>query len=299
MTSSIEKIAAFFPERMRKVLCDAAEGKDTEEIHLRRNAPLQIVYPDCDELLEEYCPTDEEIAYCLENFCQHSVYACEDEMRQGYVTLPSCGIRAGIYGSVLAEGGKVQRFRSVSGFCIRLPREQRGCAKELCRVTDGLKNASIVIAALPAVGKTTLLRDMARVLSDTYRRKVCIVDERSEIAGTVFGDAAFDVGMRTSVLDGCPKAEGMSMALRTLSPDIIITDEIGGRDDTESVKRIIHSGVSTAVSIHADSEEKIMHICGDMMDGIRYTAVLRRNGRKRIILLHDREKGEKTAVQTV
>ena len=236
MTSSIDKIAVFFPQRLREVVCEVAKKQGVEEIHLRKNAPLHIVYSNSDELLHEYKPTEDEIAYCLENFCQHSVYSCEDDMRRGFVTLPSCGIRAGIFGNVLSEGEHVVRFRSVTGFCIRLPHEHIGCAKELCSAVDGLKLGSILIASLPSVGKTTLLRDMARELSDCHRRKVCIVDERSEIAGAEYGEAAFDVGKRTSVLDACPKAEGLRMALRTLSPDVLITDEIGEKAELDSIK---------------------------------------------------------------
>ena len=295
MTGFSETLAAFFPQRLRQRIA-AAYADGAEEIHLRKNKPLHVVYDGKDELFDDILVTDDEIRECLESFCSHSVYSCEDEMRQGFITLPSCGIRAGICGDVLTDGDAVRRFRAVTGFCIRIPHEHVGCSRELCKAISGLDGGSVLIASPPAGGKTTLLRDMARELSDEYAKKVCIVDERSEIAGCALYSETFDVGKRTDVLDGCPKAQGLLMAVRTLSPHVIITDEVGSASELESIRRVLCSGVSVAVSVHAESEDGMSEVCRDIMKLMRYTVLLRRSGRKRIMLFHDRQTGEKRVI---
>ncbi|MDP3486426.1 MAG: ATPase, T2SS/T4P/T4SS family, partial [Bacillota bacterium] len=113
-----------------------------------------------------------------------------------------------------------------------------------------------LVISPPQAGKTTLLRDIARQLSDKGQR-VCIVDERSEIAGCYNGCPQLDVGLRTDVMDGCPKAEGMLMALRALSPDVIITDEIGRAEDAAAIEEALNSGVRVIASAHGSTYEEV------------------------------------------
>ena len=278
---------------MRNVLQDVIYDDSLEELRFRLHKPVQAVYADRDRLFPDVIMAEQECEYMLGNFCRQSVYSCEDDMREGFITLPFCGMRIGISGNVLSERGRIVRFRTVTGFCVRFPHEHKGCAKALCEAVGGLYDGSLLVASLPGQGKTTLLRDLSRELSDTYKRKVCIIDERSEIAGTGTDGAAFDVGERTDVIDGCPKSEGMILAMRTLSPHVIVTDEIGTeKADFDSIRRVLLSGVSLAVSIHADSEECAERICAEINPLIRYFAFIRNTDGKRTVEVKDRVSGD-------
>lgn len=290
MTSSIYDLTEYFPRRFRLLINTVLHSEGVEELRIRINRPINVIYASRDELHSKYVVTREECEYLCESFCQHSVYSCEEDMRSGFITLPSCGIRVGISGNITESGGSVVRFRNTTGFCIRIPHEHLYCSRDLCKATDGLHNDSVLIISEPGVGKTTLLRDMARELSDTYKRKVCIVDERSEIAGSGFGEPSFNVGIRTDVLDNCPKSEGLLMALRTLSPNVLITDELGKTSDFDCVKRAVTSGVSVAASIHSASVEDVQRLSSEISNAVRYMALLRIECGKRICLLHDMRK---------
>lgn len=287
MTSSVSDLTEYFPMRLKMLISSILHNKNAEEIRIRINRPLNVIYSTGDELHSKYIITREECEYLSEAFCQHSVYTYEDDMKNGFITLPSCGIRVGLSGVITENGGKVVRFRSITGFCIRLPREHLYCSRDLCDITSGLRFGSVLVISEPGVGKTTLLRDMARELSDTYKKKVCIVDERSEIAGSGFGEPMFNIGIRTDVLDGCPKAEGMLMALRTLSPDVIITDELGKAADFDCVNRALNSGVAVAVSMHSGSIEDIRKTAPQIYENVRYVALLKKERDKRICVLSD------------
>lgn len=194
-----------------------------------------------------------------------SVYAVEEQIRQGFITLPG-GHRVGLAGRVVVSsaGAGVQALTDFAGAVIRIGRAVPGVARTLVRslmVRRGERGilASSLVLAPPGAGKTTLLRDLARIASSgepgagLAPSQVTIVDERSELAGTVDGEPQFDVGPRTDVLDRCPKAEGVLWALRALSPEVIVTDEIGGESDARALGRAAHSGCTILASAHAES----------------------------------------------
>lgn len=170
----------------------------------------------------------------------------EEELRKGFITIPG-GHRIGLAGRTVLSGGGVEHLRDITGFNVRIAREVPGIADGvLPYLLDKGRQRMMhtLILSPPQHGKTTLLRDLARQISlgELGKRegirpglKVGIVDERSEIAGSRRGVPAFDVGPRTDVLDGCPKAEGMMMMIRSLSPDVLIADEIGRPEDAEAV----------------------------------------------------------------
>lgn len=168
------------------------------------------------------------------------------------------GHRVGLAGKVITEGGKVKAIRDVSSFNIRIAKEQVGIAEPLLPyVYDGRRFRHTMIIGSPQTGKTTLLRDAARLISSGTNRmaaqKVAIVDERSEIAGCVKGVPQFSFGPRLDVLDACPKAEGMMMMIRSMSPDVIIVDEIGREEDSEAVLEAANAGVSVWTTVHGRS----------------------------------------------
>jgi stage III sporulation protein AA len=184
----------------------------------------------------------------LLQLAEHSLYARLDEVRQGFLTLAG-GHRVGIVGRAVTEGNEIGTVRDVSGLNIRRARACKGTAS---RVLAGLPNPepiSILVASPPRAGKTTLIRDLTRHWSDAGHISV-IIDERSEIAGMNRGVAAYDVGQHSDVLDGWPKAAGILAALRSLSPEIVVVDELAWPADFDAVQKARWSGVHIVASVH-------------------------------------------------
>ncbi len=198
----------------------------------------------------------------LEALCEHSAYAMEEELREGYFTVAG-GCRVGVCGSLLTRDGTVKRMGEPAGFNIRIAREAPGCANALMPyLTNGAGPQGALVLSAPGVGKTTLLRDAARQLSDGCARrpglKVAIADERGELAGMYQGMPCMDVGERTDVMDGCPKAYAIARLVRSMSPQVIVTDEIGGEDEAAALLDGANSGVAILASAHARSVEEAL-----------------------------------------
>ena len=198
----------------------------------------------------------------VELLCNHSPYAYESELGAGYITTKG-GHRVGLVGRAVAEGGRVRTLRNISGLNFRISHEVKGCAAKLIGhiAAEGRIYHTLIISS-PGCGKTTLLRDIIRMLSAGVPGRfsgvpVAVVDERSEIAGCYMGVAQNDVGPRTDVLDACPKAEGMLMLLRSMSPRVIAADEVGRADDADAIEEVINAGVSVLCTIHGGSLEEV------------------------------------------
>ena len=242
-----------------------------QEIRIRTFKPLIIVmnneeYGLTDRGLEgiakSHVVTYDEVQAILQFLSGYSLYALEEEIRQGYVTVEG-GHRIGIVGKAVVEDKKVKTLKYISGFNIRLSHEVLGCgSKVLPYMLSRDKVYHTLIVSPPKCGKTTLLRDLIRNLSNGYSGygpyTVGVVDERSEIAGCYMGIPQNDVGMRTDVLDGCPKVEGMRMLLRSMAPDIIAVDEIGSKEDLEAIEEVLGAGVSILCTTHGKDLEDCM-----------------------------------------
>ncbi|MCL6516187.1 stage III sporulation protein AA [Alicyclobacillus sp.] len=253
----------------------AAVLERVEELRFRLHQPLHLCGAGVDQFLhrdhglttradEALLATEEHLERVIQGVTQASLYAVEDEIRRGFVTMPG-GHRVGIAGrAVLYESGAVRSFRSISAVNIRIAREHVGAAEPLRPLVQDPKvqsPLSVLILSPPQCGKTTLLRDLARMWSEGALaqggpRKVAVVDERSEIAGCLEGVPQFRLGPRTDVLDACPKAEGMLMAIRSLSPDIVVTDEIGRRQDADAILEAANAGVAVLATAHARTLEQ-------------------------------------------
>lgn len=246
---------------MRSLLCGIpTEG--LEEIRIRAGKPVVLHYGNemqflgrnggvCNEAVQAYHAQKSDVEECVEKLCRGSVYAFLDEIKNGYITTAE-GDRVGISGTLVTDGEEIVNVRDIAGLNFRFAREIIGAADLLMPylVRDGELKSTLVISA-PQLGKTTLLRDAARQLGSKY--KVAIVDERNEIAAMSGGLSHYDLGIHTEVLAGCPKERGIFMALRSLSPQVIITDELGGERDLEAVRRALNCGVSVLASMHAGS----------------------------------------------
>lgn len=249
-TDSISSLLSAIPERIRENI-KYADRDRLLELRLRLGERVCAVYPNGSFFITspETVVNERDIKRALELITNFSMYAYENEIRNGFVTLP-LGHRVGICGEACCENGKISHLKSIQALNYRFAREFIGCSDSIMDriVADGeIKNT--VIVSPPMYGKTTLLRDIARNLS-LLGKRVSIVDERREIAALVSGFSPFDLGYGCDVLSGTKKADGMLFMLRSMSPDVIITDEIGGEDDFSAIAEIKRRGVSIITSIH-------------------------------------------------
>jgi stage III sporulation protein AA len=265
-----------FPTSLRHVLeqIPAIARETLEEIRIRENRPLEISYGSrfsfvredgvlTDDYRGAFVPGREECRALLERVTNHSIYAVEEELRRGYVTVPG-GHRIGLAGRTVLDKGLVSHLRDIAGFNVRIARARIGFGAQVLPGLLDFQSKTIrhtLIVSPPQQGKTTLIRDLARCLSAGEwhhpaaigwgGRKVGIVDERSEIAASDRGVPTFDLGPRCDVLDACPKAEGIMMMVRSLSPEVIVVDEIGRPEDAAALNEAIHAGVRVLATAHA------------------------------------------------
>lgn len=243
-----------------------------QEIRLRAGEPLLIVY-DNEEFFaaengtmskrkeEAYQVSAVELRNTLELLSNYSLYAYEEEIKQGFITIQG-GHRIGLAGKVIMEKGTIKSVKYISFLNIRLAHEVKGCAQKVMPyLLDGQSICHTLIISPPRCGKTTLLRDMIRQLSngegESAGATIGVVDERSEIAACYLGVPQNDVGIRTDILDCCPKANGMLMLLRSMSPQIIAVDEVGSREDIEAIEYVINCGCKLIATVHGSSIEDI------------------------------------------
>ena len=263
-----------FPSKFHPLLGQAADVANTvREVRLRSNAPL-IINNNGQEyyisnngnftniLIEAYYLTKNDIELFLSYVCQNSIYAFEEEIKKGFLTI-SGGHRIGIAGQVVLDiQGNIKTIKNISYLNIRIAHEVKGVSDEILPILyHNRRLLNTLIIAPPGCGKTTLLRDIVRQVSDgnLYGNpcQVSVVDERSEIAGCYKGIPQNHVGIRTDVLDACPKRIGMMMLLRTMSPQVMAIDELGGMEDVEALYHVVNAGCTILVTIHGEDIEEI------------------------------------------
>lgn len=264
MDKALGEITSELPEKV-KMMTDRISGENLQEMRFRVELPAMLYYSDRKSYLgktgecgleDAFIPSADEIAELVTNFCHHSVYAFSDNIKEGFITLPG-GHRVGIGGRAVISGGELINLREFSSVNIRIAREFKESAKNIVHIIkEENRIYNTIIIAPPAAGKTTVLRDIARRLSQDI--KVTVIDERFEIAAQRMGVSQFDIGIQTDVLSGFSKSEGIKHALRSLSPDVIVCDEIGSNEDVLSVETILKGGCKIITSMHGYSVEEAL-----------------------------------------
>lgn len=261
-------IQNLFAGNIRKLLAEAdLDYEKLYEIRLRAGRPLFLTYDGGECFLrkrgkEPYLVTREDLKETLEYVSGYSLYAYEDEIRQGYLSVQG-GHRVGVTGKVILDDGHIRGMKYISCINVRLAHQIPGCAGKVMpyiRQKDWV--AHTLIISPPRCGKTTLLRDIIRQLSNGTKENpgltVGVVDERSELGGCYQGIPQNDLGIRTDILDGCPKAEGMQMLIRSMSPAVVAVDELGKEEDYKAVETVIRCGCKLIATAHGNSLEDIL-----------------------------------------
>lgn len=266
-TIEASQIQNLFSGNIRRLLLQAdLDYEKLYEIRLRAGRPMFLIYDGGECFLrtrgrEPYLVTREDLKETLEYVSGYSLYAYEDELRQGYMSVQG-GHRVGVTGKVILDGDRIRGMKYISCINLRLAHEIRGCADPVMEhIRKENWTAHTLLISPPRCGKTTLLRDMIRQLSNGYGKvpgvTVGVVDERSELAGCYQGIPQNDLGIRTDVLDGCPKAHGMQMLIRSMSPSVVAVDELGREEDFKAVESVIYSGCKLIATAHGESLEEI------------------------------------------
>lgn len=274
----ISEVTKYMPKEIKQILegvpSKILEG--IEEVRLRQGKPVMLYGGEKEYLLglngqfstdirDAYICTYEDIKSAVNLITNYSLYSYEDDIRNGFVTVDG-GHRVGICGKAVLEGGRVRTFKDISFINYRVARQVLGAADKVLRSlmqSNGTIYNTLIISP-PQCGKTTILRDIIRQLSNgtpalAFKgKKIGLVDERNEIAACCMGVPRNDVGIRTDVLDGCPKAEGILIMIRSMSPEIIATDEIGRSEDGAAILDAINAGVKIITTIHGSNIEDFL-----------------------------------------
>lgn len=306
-----EEILMLFPEGSRDRWREVAKmARRLQEIRLRACLPLSILVDNREYFVdrqgrivdipgEAARPLPEELENLLGHLCKYSIYAFADEIRQGFLTVQG-GHRVWLAGQVILDGeGRIKNMKYIRYLNIRIAHQIRGAADALmpCLYEDGQVMSTLLISP-PGGGKTTMLRDIIRQVSDgtVYGRgiNVSVVDERSEIAGSYLGVSQNDVGIRTDVLDGCPKVEGMMRLIRSMAPRVLAVDEVGSLADAQALQMAGGCGCKLLATIHGGSMEEVRrkdYMRYIMEQGLfeRYVMLDRRQGACRIVEIYDGE----------
>lgn len=278
-TMKMEAVWRALPRRIREKVTEK-ELESVQEIRLRCGQPVLLRKEGRQIHLMGERVSAAELRETVSLLSAYSLYAFEEEMRQGYLTLEG-GHRVGFCGKTVMENGEIRTLKQINALNIRIAREQKGWGEAfLPDLMEGERFCHTLIVSPPGCGKTTLLRDIVRCLSERTLM-VGVVDERGEIAPLRDGVPQMDVGQCTDVLEGCPKAKGMILLLRSMSPDVIAVDELGRQEDVDAVQEVLHCGVKLIATAHGYDFEDIQNRLRPLVQGgifERYVFLSNRNG---------------------
>lgn len=289
--TGLEIVLEYLPITIRDKI-ELAPNAHIEEIRLRSNKPLMLKIGQETEMID-YIVKQQEILQAFERICENSVYSYRRQICDGYITIKG-GNRVGIVGSAVVDNGQVININYISSLNIRIARQKIGCSDFLMDEIIDEQTRSIhntLIVSPPGCGKTTLLRDIVRNISNGMDeigfkgRTVGIVDERGEIAAMYKGVAQNDIGIRTDVIDNMPKPEAMRLLVRSMAPDVIACDEIGSIEDINAIDYAMCCGVKGIFTAHGNSLEEINR-------NSELSRLLNKHIFERIILLNPEKRGD-------
>lgn len=256
---NLSGLIKYFPEKLKLVLSDLDEHQAERlyEIRLKAEQPVVLVFSDEKQFVTDSgrltrfynsCVlglSDYELKQIFQRMCNYSVYSMIDNICNGFITVEN-GCRVGVYGTAVVENGKVVSVRNIKGLNIRLAGDFVDISAEVYKLFENSK-PNILICGPPSSGKTTLLKDLCRNLSDKFNYKISLIDERAEFEN-------YYLGFNTDVLTGYPRSVGIIQSVRTLSPEIVVFDELGTSEEVDAVLDGMNSGVSFVMSVHCDNK---------------------------------------------
>lgn len=267
-----EVIHRYIPKHLIELLMlvDKCVLENVIEIRLRVNQPVLLISPVMELVLKTNEQGTNENSYIcklsdlqkiMQMISKNSIYALEEELKLGFITIEG-GHRVGFVGKAIMDHGHIKALKNISSLNFRIAKNIIHCAQPIIPyLIKGSHILNTLIVAPPRAGKTTLLRDLIRCFSNgcSFLKgvQVGVVDERSELAAVRDGVPCMDIGMRTDILDGCPKAEGILMLIRTMAPAVIVTDELGRKEDVVALAEALHAGVSVISTVHGSSVDDI------------------------------------------
>lgn len=306
-----EEVLNLFPDGIRdrwRQVAKQAEG--LQEIRLRAGMPVSVWIESREHFVDARGQivdrpekaartTPGELEDMLKHLCSYSIYAFTDEIRQGFLTVQG-GHRVGVAGQVILDGqGRIKNMKYIRYLNIRIAHQVRGAADSVIpRIFEQGHVLNTLLISPPGGGKTTMLRDIIRQVSEgtAYGEgvNVSVVDERSEIAGSYLGVSQNDVGIRTDVLDGCPKVEGMMLLIRSMAPQVLAVDELGSIEDVQALQFASGCGCRLLATVHGGSLDEVRHknymryVMEERLFD-RYVTLDRKAGTSRVTGVYDRE----------
>lgn len=289
--TGIEIVLEYLPATIRNQI-EPVLNVTIEEIRLRAEKPLMLKIGQEMEVID-YIVKQREILQAFERICENSVYSYTRQICDGYITIRG-GNRVGIVGSAVVNNGQVININYISSLNFRIARQQIGCSNFVMEDIIDEQNGNIrntLIVSPPGCGKTTLLRDIVRNISNGITeigfkgKTVGVVDERGEIAAMYKGIAQNDIGIRTDVIDNMPKPWAMRMLVRSMAPDVIVCDEIGSIEDINAIDYAMCSGVKGIFTAHGKSIEEVNQ-------NPELSKLLNKHVFERIILLNPEKRGD-------
>ena len=287
----MEYILKCLPTQLAKLILEHNIQK-LEEIRIRANKPVILKLGQV-EIVLSYTITTNEIIGILQNICNNSIYTYQNQICNGFITLPG-GNRVGIAGNVVIKDGQVSNISYIYSLNFRISHQINGASDNILKYVLDTENNTIfntLIVSPPGAGKTTMIRDLAKRISNGINEinfrglDVSIIDERGEIAAMTKGIIFNDVGIRTDVLDNVPKSIGIRMAVRSMAPKVIIADEIGNKDDVNIINYAICSGVKCIFTAHGSNME-------DLLKNNEINKIINLQLFSKIIFLDEKQKGK-------